>query len=141
MTVICGRNSDEMFYLTRDGDVEVTCVGFIHREKSDLFHCVKGGLYWYAWQAICEQRGISDYTEEEFDEFGRNYTDRLFIRFCASVFDQVEWDDNNTNFKSLSCKKKGEQYIARLELTDETLEMELSEMVALLEQRFRTNYT
>jgi hypothetical protein len=84
----------------------------------------------YAWQYICSN------TKEEFDEFGRNYTDRLFIRFCAAVFDIVDWDkEENSKFKTLSCKKNGEGYIAHFELTDETLEMELCAMVELLEQR------
>jgi hypothetical protein len=40
-------------------------------------------------------------------------------------------------FRLLSCKKDNDRYIARLELTDETLEMELGEMVAFLEERLR----
>jgi len=119
MVTICGRNSDDMFFLTRDGDVEVTFVEFLH--------CGRGGLYWYARQYILSN------SKEEFDEFGRNYTDRLFIRFCAAVFDIVGWDENSS-FKLLSCKKNGNQFIARLELTEVTLEMELSEMVTYLEK-------
>ena len=34
----------------------------------------------------------------------------------------------------------GEQYIARLELTDEILEMELSEMVKMLEVRWKEKH-
>jgi len=91
MAVICSRNSDEMFFLTRDGDIEVSFVGFVP--------CNKGGLYWYARQSVCAD------SKDEFDEFGRNYTDRLFIRFCDLVFDIVEWEDRSSVFKRLSCKK------------------------------------
>ena len=127
MVTICGRNSDDMFYLTRDGDIEITLVGF-HPYKI-------GGLYHYAWQSICA------YSKEEFDEFGRNDTDRLFIRFCQAVFNIVPWNWEGKNmFKFLSCKKDGDKYIARLELSDETLEMELAEIVVLLEQRLQEGY-
>jgi hypothetical protein len=125
MVTICGRNSDELFHLTRDGDVEATYLGFPNARKN------VGSLYHYAWQYTCSE------SKEEFDEFGRNYTDRLFIRFCASAFENVDWDKGeNSKFKYLSCKKVGDDYIARLELTDETLEMELGAMVELLERRF-----
>ena len=112
-----------MFYLTRDGDVEVTFVGFPNMD-------MVGGLYHYAWQSICA------YTTEEFDEFGRNRIDRLFIQFCQAVFNLVDWEENGS-FKKLSCKKVGDQYMARLELVDETLQMELSEIVQVLEKRFQ----
>ena len=127
MVEICGRNSDEMFYLSRDGDIEITFLGFInaHLTRNGLY-----GLYWYARQSICAS------SKEELDEFGRNHTDRTFILLCDAVFNIAGCDDKNTSFKSLSCKKQGEQYIARLELTDETLEMEMSEMIPVLHRRF-----
>ena len=122
MRTIGGWNSENMFFLTRDGDIEITTVGFPDQGQKGLAHY--------------EQQYIRAYSKDEFDEFGRNYTDRLFIRFCAVVFDFVDWGENTT-FQSLSCKKVNDQYIARLELSNETLEMELSEMVALLEQRLK----
>ena len=121
MVVICGRNSDDMFFLTRDGDVEITSYDYPERKK--------GGLYHYAWQ------GIETNSQEELDAFGRNYTDRLFIRLCDTVFGMVMGKEDT--FKSLSCKKVGDQYVVRLELSDETLELELTEMIAVLEQRCR----
>jgi hypothetical protein len=47
---------------------------------------------------------------------------------CPTMFGEI-------GFRSLSCKQNGEEYIARLELSAETHEMELSEMIVLLEQR------
>ena len=121
MVVICGRNSDDMFFLTRDGGIEINHVGFPNRGQ--------GGLYYYAWQGVCAD------SKEEFDDFGRNYIDRLFIRFCEAVFGIVMGKEET--FKSLSCKKVEDRYIARLELSGEILESELTEMVTLLERRCR----
>ena len=57
-------------------------------------------LGWYAWQGICLT------CKEEFDEFGRNRIDRLFIRLCAAVFDTIDFENGeNSRFKSLSCKR------------------------------------
>ena len=120
MVTICDRNSDEMFFLTRDGDIEITSFGFPDRGQKGIAHY--------------EQQYIHAYSKEELDVYGRNYTDRLFIRFCAVVFDIVLREEI-TKFRLLSCKKDGDRYIARLELTDEILEMELGEMVTELEQR------
>ena len=117
MVTICGRNSDEMFFLTRDGDIEITSYGYPKLED--------GSLYYYADQVWLGGGQIPD-------NFGRNQIDIQFIRLChiLSICLQEE------TFKSLSCKKVGEKYIARLELTDETLEMALAEMVALFEKRW-----
>ena len=122
MVTICGRNSDEMFFLTRDGDIEIIQVGYPKY--------VHGGLYHYARQSIEAD------SKEEFDAFGRNYTDRLFIRLCDAVFGYVMGKEDT--FKSLSCRKDGERYIARLELTGMTLEYELGFMVDLVTKLSQT---
>ena len=121
MKTILGWNKDNMFFLTRDGDIEITQYGYPKYEV--------GGVYHYSRQGVLAE------TEEELDEFGRNCTDRQFIRLCGFVFGLLMNKENT--FQSLSCKKIDDQYIARLELTDETLEMELSEMIPFLAQRFK----
>ena len=113
MVVICGRNSDDMFFLTRDSDVEITCVGHSPYKV--------GGLYHYARQGI-----LADSTEE-LDAFGRNKTDRLFIQICEAVFNFVSWRDGEM-LHSLSCKKEGDKYMARVRYNDVDLEMEVVEM-------------
>ena len=113
MVVICGRNSDEMFYLTRDGDIEITCVGHSPYKA--------GGLYHYARQGI-----LADSTEE-LDAFGRNRTDRLFIQVCEAVFNFVSWKEGE-QFKSLSTRKDGALYLVRVQYDDVDLEMEVEEM-------------
>jgi hypothetical protein len=113
MVVICGRNSDDMFFLTRDGDIEIT--------YTDVFH--------YANQCLYEQC-----ITEELDKFGRNYVDKLFIWLCNLVHLLPTVAD--VDVERLSCKKDGDRYIVRLQLSNETLELELSEMVALLERKY-----
>ena len=116
-------NKNNKFFLTRDGDIEI-----LHsddRWEWELFHFVD------------QQHGVR-MEDEELDMFGRNYTDKLFIRLCYVVHGYVIFTLKRSNpFQSLSCKKVGDQYIARLVLSNETLEMELSEMVALLEKRMK----
>ena len=117
-------NKNNMFFLTRDGDIEI-----LHSDDEsewELFH-------------FANQYLIKTCFEEGLDGFGRNYTDKLFIRLCFAIYFYVILTKRESviRFQSLSCKKVGDQYIARLELTNETLEMELSEMVALLEERCR----
>ena len=121
MKTILGWNSENMFFLTRDGDIEITSFGYPKYEKNGLYHYSRQGMY--------------AESEEELDVFGRNYTERQFIRLCCFVFGYLM--DKEKMFQSLSCKKVGDQYIARLELSNETLEMELSEMVVLLEKRMK----
>jgi len=74
--------------------------------------------------------------DEEVDDLGRNRTDRAFLRLCdlAYVYDSMS-NVPNSEFKSLSCKKVGDNYHVRLVLSNETLEMELFDMVELLQQR------
>jgi hypothetical protein len=117
-------NKDNMFFLTRDGDIEIT-------EYDKLFY--------YGNQCLADGSRV----KEEPDVFGRNYTDKLFIQLCIIVHIHLVYAPNT--FQSLSCKKVGERYEVRLELLgdqftgDETLEMELSEMVALFEERCRAD--
>jgi hypothetical protein len=112
-----------MFFLTRDGDIEI-----LHSDDE-----WEWGLFNYANQCLYEHNCIT----EELDVFGRNFTDKLFRRLCT--LSHIIWVGCKkvVSFQSLSCKKVNDQYIARLELSNETLEMELSEMVALLEQRLK----
>jgi len=112
-------NSANMFFLTRDGDIE------IHHTDDEWEY----GLFHYA-----NQWADGGHRVKELDRFGRNQTDKMFIHLCACLHGYVVCTDSVT-FKALSCKKVGDQYIVRLELADETLEMELSEMVAELETR------
>ena len=44
MVVICGRNSDEMFFLTKDGNVEITCVGLSPHKVGGLYHYARQGI-------------------------------------------------------------------------------------------------
>ena len=126
MVTICGRNSDEMFFLTRHGDIEITEVGYPKY--------VKGGLYHYARQSIQAD------SKEELDAFGRNHTDRSFIRLCDAVFGMVMGKEDT--FKSLSCKKEENAYVeegylyhVRVGIGNEVLDGELSVMVELYEER------
>jgi len=111
---------DNVFFLTRSGNVEITSYGFPKLED--------GSLYYYSCQSWYGGRSIPD-------EFGRNKIDRLFAQLCDVLF--VHFMCQEHLFQSLTCKKKGEQYIVYLRSTDESLEMELAEMIALLEQRFQ----
>ena len=118
MKTIGGWNSENMFFLTRDGDIEITTFGYPK--------CENGGLYHYYRQ------GIDVQNLNELDEFGRNRIDRQFIRLCGFVFGYLM--NNENTFQSLSCKKVGDQFVARLELTGMTLEYELEFMVELIEK-------
>lgn len=106
-----GWNKDNVFFLTKSEYVEIASI-------NEVFN--------YSNQCLLP-------CEEELDGFSRNRTDRLFIRLC----NRVDLFCTEDTFKSLSCKKDGDRYIARLELSDKTLELELTEMVELLEQRNR----
>jgi len=117
MVTICDRNSDDMFFLSRDGDIEITSYGYPKLED--------GSLYYYADQVWLGGREIPD-------NFGRNQTDILFIRLCHIVSLYLLGQEDT--FKLLSCKKVGDQYVARLELTGMTLEYELEFMVELIEK-------
>ena len=107
----------------------------VHLTKDNVFKMTEvvpieithpGDLFSIANQGVVEHRSY------EPDKYGRVFIDKQFCRLCCLV--HVEEVDM---FQSLSCKKNGDKYIVRLELTNETLEMELTEMVALLEQRMR----
>jgi hypothetical protein len=107
-------NQEKMFFLTRTDGVEITSI-------EDVFNCGNQALY-------DPQR-----PDLEYDRFGRNYTDRQFVELCMTIwFLSLQ---EIIVFKFLSCKKINGQYIIHLELADETLEMELNEMMALFEER------
>jgi hypothetical protein len=111
-------NKDNVFFLTKEGHVEVTAYG--HPKLED------GSLYWFADQSWHGNSGVPD-------GFGRNQIDIWFVQLCNTLFGYLMCKEET--FRLLSCKKDNDRYIARLELTDETLEMELGEMVELLEKR------
>jgi hypothetical protein len=127
MVTICGRNSDDMFFLTRDGNVEITEVGYPKYKP--------GGLYHYARQSV-----LADSTDE-LDAFGRNRTDRLFIRLCDAVFGMMMGKEDS--FKSLTCKKDGDGYKVLVQLNVEVngremlseTEGELANVVEVFEQQ------
>jgi len=110
-------DKDKFFFLTRDGDIEVT-------EYDKLFY--------FGNQCLAGSR-----VTEQIDEFGRNYTDKLFIRLCLIA--HIYLVGKEDTFKSLSCRKDGERYIARLELVGMTLEYELGFMVDLVERLLLSN--
>jgi hypothetical protein len=116
-----GWNSDNMFFLTRDGDIEI-----LHSDDDwewDIFN--------YANQCLMENR-----ISEKVDVFGRNYIDKLFIRLCLLI--HLYWcyvKDHGVAFKLLACNKIDDNYIVRVVFSNETLEMELSEMAVLFEER------
>ena len=67
-------NKNNKFLLTRDGDIEI-----LHSDNEwewELFHFVD------------QQHGVR-MDDEELDMFGRNYTDKLFIRLCYFVHGYV----------------------------------------------------
>jgi hypothetical protein len=119
------KDTENLFFLTRDGKIEIT-------EYDKLFY------YANQWLYPCK---------EELDDFGRNRTDRAFIRLCLLVNLFCAED----TFKSLVCEWDGERYIVRLRfisltrqgLDDETLELELelAAMVAHLEERSHIHRT
>ena len=104
----------KMFFLTKTNGVEITSF-------QEVFNCGN--------QALLDPRR----PDLDFDKFGRNYTDRQFVELCFNIYRSFLIKQDS--FQLLSCKKVDDQYIARLELSNETLEMELSEMVVLLEER------
>ena len=109
-------DKEKMFFLTRTDGVEITSF-------EEVFNCGN--------QALLDPRR----PDLDFDRFGRNYTDRQFVELCMTIYLLFICEEGQ--FQHLSCRKVGEQYIVRLELSNETLEMELSEMVALLPQRIK----
>ena len=113
---LAGWNADNMFFLTRDGDIKI-----VHSETDPVTTIDEPALFHYANQCCFER----PFPKESVDVFGRNYTDKLFIRLCEIVYCLAPY----LGFKSLTCKKVDDQYVVRLELRDETLEMELGEMV------------
>ena len=102
-------DKERMFFLTRVEQVEVSSM-------EEVFNCGN--------QCLLDPNN----KDLEFDRFGRNYLDRQFVLLCMTIW---AWK-TILPFKSLFCRKDGERYVARLELSDETLEM-----VESLEKRCR----
>ena len=86
MKTIGGWNSENMFFLTRDGDIEITTFGYPK--------CESGGLYHYSRQ------GVDLINPNKLDVFGRNRIDREFIQLCGLVFGLFM--RNEDSFQSLS---------------------------------------
>jgi hypothetical protein len=109
-------NVEKMFFLTRTDGVEISSF-------EEVFNCAN--------QCLLDTRR----PDLEFDRFGRNYLDRQFVGLCQVIY--IYLLCNQDIFQSLSCKKDGNKYIVRLQLSNETLESELTEMVELIAQRCR----
>jgi len=109
-----GWNKDNMFFLTRDNPVEITSVEDLSR---------------YANQCLFD-------VKEEPDEFGRNYIDKMFIGLCMELDAFVTCThEPDVVFKSLSCEKIGDEYMACVKYDDVILEMELVKMVDYFYQK------
>ena len=73
----------KFFLLTRDHIVEVTVLGGgFDGGKIDI----KGSLFHYANQCLLNNNVAPN---EEIDEFGRNYLDRMFISLCILVLSKL----------------------------------------------------
>ena len=114
-----GWNAENMFFLTRDGDITITEVGFPKRAE--------GSLFYYANQCLYEYPLTS-----ETDKFGRNATDVMFIRLCGLI-------PHTERFKSLTCKGVEGIYYARVELDGDIVEGELSHVVDVFTERANGN--
>ena len=115
---------ERMFFLTRDGDITITEVGYPKDIAGSLFHYANQWLYEYPLTG-------------ETDKFGRNATDVMFIRLCGLLL-------HSERFKSLSVKKNEDgKYIALLTTTVcvngremlSELEGELENIITVLEER------
>jgi hypothetical protein len=112
-------NVEKMFFLTRTDGVEITSF-------EEVFNCGN--------QCLLDPKR----PDLEFDRFGRNYLDRQFVGLCEVIY--ICFLCNSNMFQSLSCKKDGDKYIVRLQLSNETLELELNEMIELIVQRIHAGY-
>ena len=113
-------DKNNMFFLTRDGTpvIEIT-------EYDKLFY--------YGNQRLLDGSCVRNET----DEFGRNYTDKLFIRQCLLVHMCLVYEPER--FKSLTCKNVDGIYYAKVELTGDIVEGELSHVVDVFEERCKGN--
>jgi len=112
----------KFFLLTRDHTVEITTVGGGY---DDVPIAEKGCLFHYANQCLPWRDDLSN---EEVDEFGRNFLDRTFIRLCMTLHDDVHLSKPPKVFKSLVTRKDGDRYMVRVRYDDVDLEMEVVEM-------------
>jgi hypothetical protein len=112
---------DNMFFLTRDGNITIRSSG--DDNEWELFH-------------FANQYLVKECFEEGLDEFGRNYTDKLFIRLCFAAYFRFVLNEQQGTFKSLSCKKaRDRKYHVTLQWDDKAVMMTLPEMVEWLEKR------
>ena len=112
-------NNATMFLLTRDGDIE------INRSNDGL----EVELLHYANQHCHDIK-----VEDGVDRFGRNDTDRMFVRLCLLVYSRYQ-----ETFKSLSVKNHAGIYHVRVELTGDVIEGELFHVVDVFEERTKGN--
>lgn len=112
-------NQEKMFFLTKTDGIEITSI-------EEIFNCGNQALY--------DPRR----PDLEFDRFGRNYTDRLFVEFCGAIWLWFDPLNLSQKFHSLSCKKeKRGKYIVSLQWNDKAKRGELEEMVNWLEERMK----
>lgn len=120
-------DKDNVFFLTREGRVEIISYGYPKLED--------GSLYYYADQVWLGGDQIPD-------KFGRNQIDSLFIRLCYRL--SIYLLGKEDTFKSLRCEKiaangtDDEYYRVWLELTNETQSLSLAGMIEYLEQQMKT---
>ena len=107
----------KFFLLTRDNTVEIT-------ETGEDDYSKKGTLFFYANQVLCGSRPGNEHP----DEFGRNYLDQVFIALCIRIQGIVAYATSPKTFKSLTTRKDGDKYLARVRYDDVDLEMEVEEM-------------
>jgi len=113
-------NVEKMFFLTKTDGVEISSF-------EEAFNCGNQALH-------DPQR-----PDLEFDRFGRNYTDRLFVELCMTIY--ILFLGEECRFKFLSCKWYARTgiWVARLKLQDEEFVFELNAIIPFLAQRFRTS--
>jgi hypothetical protein len=104
-------DKEKMFFLTKTEQVEITSF-------EELFNCGN--------QCPIDHN-------VEVDRFGRNLIDQSFVHLCDMIYLYLSCKADS--FKSLSCKRVGDKYAVCLLLRDETLEMELNEMLAEIVKR------
>jgi len=117
----------KFFLLTRDHPIEITELGggFDGGEID-----IKGSLFHYANQCL-SKRDTSP--NDELDEFGRNYLDRMFIALCIQIHVFVVSHIPQMTFRLFTIRKENDKYMARLQYDNVDLEMELLEMAQYFE--------
>ena len=118
--VLAARGLDGKFFLlTRDHTVEITETGADDYDK-------KGTLFFYSNQWSYQK------PSEEPDIFGRNYIDQVFISLCIRVETFLALSTPKKEFKLLTTRKEGGDYIVELRYDDTVVIMEVEEMYRYL---------